>query len=186
MSDMRMLGSSASSRWLIVAQIVALLVLGLALNFLIWTTGGRLFLFAMTAPVLLIVAIVIVVGVAIYQYRASHRLFEIKTFEPGAVIFRQGTEGDSAYFIHEGEVEVVREEDAKETVLAKLGKDQYFGEMALLSDAPRNATVRAVARTRVAALGKSNFLTLLSVLPATKEDILKTVQARAMELRTSH
>jgi len=60
----------------------------------------------------------------------------------------------------------------------RLSKEQYFGEMALLADSPRNATVRAVAVTRVAVLGKDNFLTLLSLLPETKENILETVQKR--------
>jgi CRP-like cAMP-binding protein len=55
-----------------------------------------------------------------------------------------------------------------------------FGEMARLSDAPRNATIRAASKLRVATLGKSNFKALLTFLLSTKGDILKTVQARAM------
>ena len=66
-------------------------------------------------------------------------------------------------------------------MVATLGKDEYFGEMALLSNAPRNATVRAEKETRVAALGKDNFIKLLGVLPQTKESILRTVQDRAKE-----
>jgi CRP-like cAMP-binding protein len=53
--------------------------------------------------------------------------------------------------------------------------------MALLSNAPRNATVRAAKETRVAALGRDNFVKLLGVLPQTKESILRTVQARAKQ-----
>ncbi len=68
-----------------------------------------------------------------------------------------------------------------EAVVATLSKDHYFGEMALLSSAPRNATIRVVNEVQVAVLGKQNFLRLLNVLPATKEDILKTVQHRAMQ-----
>ena len=72
-------------------------------------------------------------------------------------------------------------EEGQDTVIATLGKDEYFGEMALLSNAPRNATVRAGKETRVAALGKDNFVKLLRVLPQTKESILQTVQARAKQ-----
>jgi CRP-like cAMP-binding protein len=124
--------------------------------------------------------------VAIYRFRASHHLFEIETFKPGEIVFHQGDPGDCAYFIHSGKVEVVRTEDGKESVVATLTKDQYFGEMALLSSTARNATIRAVEETHVAALGKSNFLRLLNVLPATKEDILKTVQFRAMQQAEKH
>ena len=55
----------------------------------------------------------------------------------------------------------MRSELGQDRVIATLGKDQYFGEMALLSNAPRNATVRALKETRVAALGKENFVRLL-------------------------
>jgi CRP-like cAMP-binding protein len=81
-------------------------------------------------------------------------------------------------------VEVLRQPQGREEVIARLGKDQCFGEMALLTKTPRNATVRAVTQVCVAVLGKDHFQTLLSVLPATKEDILKTVQARVMAAAT--
>ena len=77
-------------------------------------------------------------------------------------------------------VEIVRETDGSESVLARLGAGQYFGEAALLSNAPRNATVRASAVTEVAVLGKENFLTMLSLLPTTHDDVLRTVSERAM------
>jgi hypothetical protein len=165
---------------LLAAQALALIALALGLNFLVNTTGGTLFLFSSLAPVLLIVAIAILAGVGIYRYNTSHHLFDIETYEPGDIVFREGDVGECAYFIHSGEVEVIREHQGHQQVIARLGKDQYFGEMALITDARRNATIRAASKLRVAALGKNNFLTLLSVLPATKEDILKTVQARAM------
>lgn len=175
------IGSAWHSRLLFLAQVLALVALALALNFLIRTSGGTLFLFASVAPVLVIAAIVILVGVGISKYNASHRLFEVETYSPGDVIVRQGEPGACAYFIQAGQVEVVRKEQEQEKVIATLGTDDYFGEMALLSDEPRNATVRAVKETRVAALGKDNFVRLLAVLPQTKESVLQTVQARAKE-----
>jgi hypothetical protein len=174
-------GSLVAQRLTLFAEILSFIALGLGLNFLLDTTGGTLFLFASVAPLLVMLAIAIVVGVGIYKYNTSHHLFDIETYAPGETIFRQGEYGDCAYFIHSGAVEIVRQDEGQEKVLAKLAKDEYFGEMALLTNAPRNATVRAAGETRVAVLGKSNFLTLLSVLPTTKEDILKTVHARAMQ-----
>jgi signal-transduction protein with cAMP-binding, CBS, and nucleotidyltransferase domain len=166
---------------LIAAQLLSLTALILGLNFIIRTTGGTLFLFASIAPVLVLIAVAIFAAVAIYEFRASHKLFEIETYKPGEIVFSQGDVGDRAYFIHHGQVEVIRNEGGAERVIATLSKDQYFGEMALISSSPRNATIRAVEETQVAALGKSNFLGLLNVLPDTKEDILKTVQRRAMQ-----
>lgn len=174
-------GSTWYRRLLLIAQLLALLALVLALNFLVRTTGGTLFLFASVAPLLVMVAIILLVGAAISKYQESHRLFELQTYSPGEVIVRQGEPGLCAYFIQVGQVEVIRNEQNQEKVIATLSNDDYFGEMALLSDEPRNATVRAVKETRVAALGKDNFVKLLSVLPQTKESVLQTVQARAKQ-----
>lgn len=172
--------SAATRSLLVVAQLLALLSFLLALQFLMRTTGGTLFMFSTFAPILTVLAVVFVLGVAIYRILRRHSLFVIENVDAGQVVFQEGEEGDCAYFIQSGEVDVVRQENGAERVIATLSKGQYFGEMALISDAPRNATVRAVTATRLAVLGKQNFLTMLSLLPRTQEDIMKTVNARAM------
>ncbi len=174
-------GSVGTKRLVVLAQLLTLAALVMGLQFLFNTTGGTLFLFASLAPVLVMAAILIVLAVLIHQFRRRHRLFDVETYEPGQIVFHQGEMGDCAYFIQQGEVEVVREVDGSEKVLANLSAGQYFGEMALLSNEPRNATIRTVSATRLAALGKQNFVTMLGVLPSTQEDILKTVQQRAMK-----
>jgi len=174
-------GSVASERWLITAQLLALIALGCCLLFLTKTTGGTLFLFSTLAPLLVVAACTILLGVAIARFRKRHSLFGFETFAPGQDIFRQGDAGDCAYFIQSGEVEVVRSDSGAEVVVARLGAGQYFGEMALLSNQPRNATVRTVSATKVALLGKQNFFTMLGVLPSTRKDILDTFQERKMK-----
>ena len=173
--------SATAQKLLIAAQVLALITLLFGVQFLMETTGGTLFLFATVGPALLTIAIVILLVVGIQKFRRRHSLFSSATYEPGQSIFRQGDEGDCAYFIRSGEVEVLQSQpDGKETVVAKLARGEYFGEMALLKNAPRNATVRAATRTDVAVLGKENFLTMLNLLPSTQEDIMKTVNERAM------
>jgi signal-transduction protein with cAMP-binding, CBS, and nucleotidyltransferase domain len=171
-----------SEPMLIVAQLLVLVALGLGLWFLRQTTGGTLFLFSTGAPFLVAVAILLFAIVAIRRFRKAYSLFTIETYQPGQVVFRQGEVGDCAYFIQSGEVEVLREDEkGQSTVLAKLSDGKYFGEIALLSDAPRNATVRAVAPTKLATLGKENFLTMFNVIPSAHQDILKTIQQRVMK-----
>lgn len=167
---------------LVAAQLLALVCFILALEFLRQTTGGTLFLFSTIAPVLTFLAAAAVAGVATYRFRRRHSLFVVENVEAGRVIFRQGEEGDCAYFIQSGEVEVIRQQDGVSHVFAKLSKGQYFGEMSLISDAPRNATVRAVTPARLAVLGKENFLTMLKLMPHTQEDIMRTVSSRAMDI----
>jgi len=152
----------------------------LALVFLKHTTGGTLFLFSTVAPVLVMLGAAAVLGVVTYRFLRRHSLFEVEDIEPGQVIFREGEEGDCAYFIHGGEFAVTREENGAEKVIARLSTGQYFGEMALIGNESRNATVRAVTPGRVAILGKQNFLTMLKLMPHTQEDIMKTVNERAM------
>ncbi len=173
--------NSATSRTLLVAaQLLALVVFILALVFLKRTTGGTLFLFSTIAPVLVMLGVAAVFGVVAYRFLRRHSLFEIEDVEPGQVIFREGEEGDCAYFIHGGEFAVTREENGAEKVIARLSTGQYFGEMALIENEARNATVRAVTPGRVAILGKENFLTMLELMPHTQEGVMKTVNERAM------
>jgi hypothetical protein len=168
--------SRLSRKLLIFAQVLALCALALGLQFLWNTTGGTVFAFSTFAPLLTGIATVILIAILVYRFRKRHSLFDRATFEPGQEIFRQGDEGECAYFIRSGEVEVWQDNK----MVAKLSSGQYFGEMALIRDAPRNATVRAVAKTEVAVLGKGNFLTMLNLIPSTQEDIMKTVNERAL------
>lgn len=86
-------------------------------------------------------------------------------FEPGEVIFRQGELGDSLYIILQGEAEVVRNDNGTGRVLAKLHKGQFFGEMALLDQRTRNATIRCTAAMDVLMLHKGDFGALVTNLP---------------------
>jgi hypothetical protein len=172
-------------RWLFVALGLTLAAELLGVQFLLHTTGGTLFVFSTLAPALVAAAVLILAGVFWHEFRARHRLFDVERRAAGTVICRQGQTGECAYFIRSGEVEVVREADGQSAVIARLGPGQYFGEAALLQNAPRNATVRAVTDVELAVLGKENFLNLIRLLPATHEDVLQTVQRRAMEAPAS-
>jgi hypothetical protein len=155
----------------------------LCLIFVWHTTGGTLFLFSTLSPALVSISIAMVAVATVIEYRQAHKLFVIEHFEAGQTIFRQGDAGDCAYFIRNGEVEVIDEDD--DAVLARLGPGEHFGEMALLGDAARNATVRATSAVELAALGKENFLSMMRLVPTTEEAILATVRDRAMRGRSS-
>jgi CRP-like cAMP-binding protein len=103
-------------------------------------------------------------------------------FEPGENVFRQGDVGDLVYVITEGEVEVLREEaDGGERLLATMGPGEYFGEMALLSDAPRTATVRARTEVEAIAMARADFTTLYAYFPNLKRNVEKVMKERNAE-----
>ena len=71
-------------------------------------------------------------------------VLESETFEKGQEVIREGEKGTRFYFIEEGEAEAVKKQGGKEEVVYKYKANDYFGELALLKDEPRAATVRAV------------------------------------------
>jgi hypothetical protein len=89
--------------------------------------------------------------------RAASRLIPIEA-TAGAPIIRQGEPGDRFYIIADGEVAVSR--DGRD--VASLGGGGFFGEIALLRDAPRNATVTARTKVRLYALERDDFLEVVT------------------------
>ena len=96
-------------------------------------------------------------------------------FEPGDTIFNQGDVGDNVYVIRSGECDVGR--DGR--FLATLGPGEYFGEMAVMSEQSRNATVRAKTAVDVLLIPKDDFARLGENLPAFAEVFRELAAKRA-------
>ncbi|MFZ1974885.1 MAG: cyclic nucleotide-binding domain-containing protein [Candidatus Acidiferrales bacterium] len=169
-------------RWaLLGAQVLALIVYLLCLGFLLRTNGGTLFLFSTVAPLLILIATLALAAVGLYRYHRRSSMFAFALFEPGDLIFQQGDHGDFAYFIQQGEVEVVRREQEVEFVIARLSEGHHFGETALISNAPHHAAARAKTRVRVAMLGKTKFLHMVRFVQPMQDDFMSTMNQRATE-----
>lgn len=86
------------------------------------------------------------------------RIIERKVLYAGDVVFREGSEGDVAYLVQEGSVEILkRRGDGTEVILGVVGKGGLFGEMALIDNQPRMATARAREQTTVALINRRQF-----------------------------
>ena len=90
---------------------------------------------------------------------------ETETFRKGDVIIEKGSDGTCAYIIESGKVEVSDLVNNKKAILAILGEKQIFGEMGLVEDKPRSATVTAIEDVRLAMLSRDNFNELFEKTP---------------------
>jgi CRP-like cAMP-binding protein/general stress protein 26 len=108
---------------------------------------------------------------------------QLRTVQVGAgdVVVRQGTPADKFFIIVDGEVEVVREDEGKTRQLATLGRGQFFGEIAILRDTPRMATVRAVKPTTLFAMERDAFRSLVAESIGTTGDFDRVIRQRLQE-----
>jgi putative peptide zinc metalloprotease protein len=97
----------------------------------------------------------------------------------GEVIVRQGEPADACYLVRSGQVEVVAVEEGGEHVLATLAAGELFGESALLTDAPRSATVRATEVTELLALHRADLIDIFGKDPMVACEVLHLQQLRA-------
>jgi NADH dehydrogenase len=102
-------------------------------------------------------------------------------YEAGQPIITQGELADAFYIIVRGNVEVIREEDGEEKVLARLGAGDSFGEMGLLRHQRRSATVRATEPVDVIALGRSDFDLLAGTWKHLHESLAEVARERTAE-----
>jgi NADH dehydrogenase len=86
-------------------------------------------------------------------------------FEPGQDVFRQGDLGDRVYIVMSGAAEVWRRAEGVDVRLGRLGPGDWFGEMALLNETTRGATVRCVEAMDTLSLPKRDFTVLAANLP---------------------
>lgn len=100
-------------------------------------------------------------------------------FGAGETIFEQGDPSDHIYLILAGSVDIViLGRDGLERCIASLGPDELFGEMGILSPAPRSATAIAREPTACEVFPADDFLTLMSSDPAKAMELVKSLVLR--------
>ena len=107
-------------------------------------------------------------------------------FEPGEVLMRQGERADSAFVILEGEVEVLVETRNGQVPVAVQGKNAVMGEMGVICDAPRSATVRAKGPVRALRISGDVFLTLACESPQRALYVMRQLSDRLASELAAH
>ena len=97
------------------------------------------------------------------------------------VIFRQGEPGDALYIIKNGQVGIYKQTQTQSDplkLIAGVSGGMFFGEMALVSDEPRNATAKCLEDSDIFILSKGDFKSLMDSNPALAQQISATMVDR--------
>jgi len=107
-------------------------------------------------------------------------LTELNTYPPEHVLCHEGAYEEVFYIVADGNVVITKKmsADESERILRKLGRGALVGEMALIQNAPRAATVRTTTECTVLEMEKSDFETILSRSPRMAIDIIRTTLDR--------
>ena len=91
-----------------------------------------------------------------------YQMASVTSVGPGALLIREGEEGDALYIVIEGELEIIKGLGVREQVIATRGSGEVVGEMALLEQSRRSASARALSDTRLLVIDQAAFRTLLA------------------------
>ena len=109
-------------------------------------------------------------------------LFCRRTYQPGAVIVRQGDTSMSFYVVLTGKVRVVRQSAGGTVDIVEEGPGSFFGEMGVIDDLPRAATVMALTETECGLLAKWDFQRELAADPGIALSLISVLNARIRTL----
>ncbi len=105
------------------------------------------------------------------------------TFNADESLFHQGDIGDAAYIIIDGSADVVVDTPNGPITVAQLGKNAFVGEIAILCDVPRTATVTATSELTTICISKELFFQLVGQFPQMAIEIMREL-AHRLELTT--
>jgi CRP-like cAMP-binding protein len=108
----------------------------------------------------------------------------INVFDVDGVIFEEGSTGRELFVVLDGEVEIAKMNGSSKTSIIKLGKGEFFGEMAVIDGSARSATaIASVPNTKVMRINHARFVYLVSQQPAFA---LMVMDALSKRLRASN
>ena len=100
------------------------------------------------------------------------------TFADGDNLFAQGDEGDSAYVIVEGTADVMIDTPKGPVTVASVKQNDWVGEIAILCDVPRTATIRATEKLVTLRISKEIFFQLILQFPQMSVEVMRELAFR--------
>jgi len=114
-----------------------------------------------------------------HELEALSEVTYSRTFDKGQLIILAEEPGDTLFIVRRGQVKVsLTHASGKEFILSLLGEGEFFGELALLDERPRSASVVAIEETELFMLKRADFLQLIAKVPAIAVALLEELAAR--------
>lgn len=99
-------------------------------------------------------------------------------FQPGDFLCRQGDAGDAAFIVLDGSAEITVDAASGALKVATIDRNDIVGEIAILCDVPRTASVRATSRVLALRISKDGFLNLVTQFPQIAVQVMQELAAR--------
>lgn len=110
------------------------------------------------------------------------RILDRNVVAPGTIIFHQGTTGNRAYLIERGRVEVfTKDASGHELKINEVARGSLIGEMAIISDGPRTASVRALEETVLITVSAEDLLDAMNTSNGTHRKLMRIMMERLEE-----
>jgi CRP/FNR family cyclic AMP-dependent transcriptional regulator len=122
-------------------------------------------------------------GLSKVDLDAVSSLAVTRNFPKNALVMCEGDQSDSLYIVLSGKVKVfLSDEEGKEVTLNMQGEGEYFGELALLDEAPRSASVMTAEDTKLAIISKKSFDECMKNNPEIAMKVMRGLARRLREL----
>lgn len=145
-------------------------------------TKGPFSLLAFTLFQGLLLAGIVLVAIVTFF---SQRTMVLEQYGAGEIIFREGEEGRHVYVIKSGTVEVLKKgADHTSQVVARLQPGDHFGEIALIQQVPRTATIRTASAVQVYKMSPNSFAILFTHVPGFRDHLKKVMESRLEDLES--
>jgi signal transduction histidine kinase len=107
-----------------------------------------------------------------------YQMAETISVPAGQLVLQEGDPGDALYVVLDGELEITKRQGGQDILLAVSRAGEFLGEMSLLEQRPRSASVRTLQESRLLVISQAAFQTLLSCSPSAPLRILHTLTSR--------
>ncbi|MDB6038161.1 MAG: hypothetical protein JWM99_2002 [Verrucomicrobiales bacterium] len=120
------------------------------------------------------------------EWKSFREAVQVKSFAPSETIFREGDAGDGIYLVKEGRIEISAVVQGERRPLSELGPGEFFGEMAVLDNEPRSATVTAQGAVTLYFIPRAELLQRLDNSPRLAISLLREFSLRLRDFNKQY